>query len=228
MQSEGSEGRRERKRRETRQRIADAAMQLFLKFGYDATTIDAIAEAADVSRRSLFDYFPAKDDVLFAGQADFLAALVDEIRMRPKGESWPVLVEHAMARAIADASTPENIAIDDLVRRTPALQSRRQLKYMHLEEAIAGALMERGDGSKAAQGRAKLLAAVVVAGFRLATNASEESGISGPDDVRRSVPREFRNLWQSLRIFAEEGLAPHVQEPAAPTPQNHPSKRSNS
>lgn len=223
MRSEGSEGRREHKRRETRERIADVAMKLFLKLGYDATTIDAIAEAADVSRRSLFDHFPAKDDILFASQAHFVAAVVDEIRIGPKEEPWPALVEHAMARAIADASTSENIAIDDLVRRTPALQSRRRLKYMHLEEAIAGALMERGDGNKAAQDRAKLLAAIVVAGFRLATSASEESG--GPGKVRRSVPREFRDLWHSLRIFADEGLAPRANKGVTTALQNRRLKR---
>lgn len=54
------EGRRERKRRQTRERIESAALRLFLDRGFEATTIEDITEAADVSKRSFFDYFPAK------------------------------------------------------------------------------------------------------------------------------------------------------------------------
>ncbi|MFF5010942.1 TetR family transcriptional regulator [Streptomyces phaeochromogenes] len=58
------EGLRERKRRETRQRITHVGMRLFLTNGFDATTLDMIAAAADVSRRTFFSYFDSKDDVL--------------------------------------------------------------------------------------------------------------------------------------------------------------------
>ena len=66
-----TEGRRERKRRETRERIEHAAMTLFLDRGFDATTIEDIAESADVSKRSFFDYFPSKEEVVFAWQDSF-------------------------------------------------------------------------------------------------------------------------------------------------------------
>lgn len=58
--TETTEGRRERKRRQTRERIEQAAMTLFLQRGFDATTIEDITEAADVSKRSFFDYFPPR------------------------------------------------------------------------------------------------------------------------------------------------------------------------
>jgi len=180
-------------------------MKLFLEHGYDATTLDEIAAAADVSRRSLFDYFPTKEDVVFAEQDEFIPALVDEMRLRPAQEPWPVLVEHALTRSIAAAATPKAFAIDALVQRTPSLQPRRQLKYLRLEQAIAEALAERAKGS-AARRRAALLAAVVVAGFRLATNAPADARLS--QGVHRSVSRDFRSFWKSLRDFGEEGLAP--------------------
>lgn len=189
-------------------------MVLFLKLGYDATTLDAIAEAADVSRRSLFDYFPAKEDVLFANQERFLVAVTEEIRRRPVDEPWPVLVEHAMMHAVVDAASPENIAIDAFVRRTPALQSRYQLKYVHLEHAIADALAQRGDGSDFMGRRADLLAALVVAGFRTVTRASVNASPKDGDDAQRNVSQEFRRFWQSLRDFGEQGLAPRTQRDA--------------
>jgi hypothetical protein len=58
-----------------------------------------------------------------------------------------VLVEHAIAHAIADAMSAENITIDVLTRRIPIVKSRYQLKYVHLEQTIASALTERRDAS---------------------------------------------------------------------------------
>ena len=60
IDSEVKEGRRERKRRQTRERIESVALSLFLERGFDGTTIEDITEAADVSKRSFFDYFPSK------------------------------------------------------------------------------------------------------------------------------------------------------------------------
>ncbi|MEU8825216.1 helix-turn-helix domain-containing protein [Streptomyces sp. NPDC048636] len=62
--------RRERRRQGTRSRIIDAALELFAECGYAATSVDAIAERADVARRTLFNHFPRKQDlvVVWAGE----------------------------------------------------------------------------------------------------------------------------------------------------------------
>jgi AcrR family transcriptional regulator len=76
-----SEGLRERKRRQTLQRIAEVGLQYFVAKGYDATTLDEIAAAAGISRRTFFYYFKSKDDILVAyvgGYADALEALILE------------------------------------------------------------------------------------------------------------------------------------------------------
>ncbi len=62
------EGLRERKRRETLHRIAEQGLKLFLSNGYEATTLDAIAEAAGISRRTFFYYFKSKEEILLAWQ----------------------------------------------------------------------------------------------------------------------------------------------------------------
>jgi AcrR family transcriptional regulator len=70
------EGRRERERQETRQRIAETGLKLFIADGYEDTTLDAIARAARISRRTFFYYFKAQEDVLLAWQGSgFVGAL---------------------------------------------------------------------------------------------------------------------------------------------------------
>lgn len=64
MQVHAAEGRRERKKREVRERIYDAARQLFLEHGFDATTVEQIARSADVAQATFFNYFPSKSAVL--------------------------------------------------------------------------------------------------------------------------------------------------------------------
>ncbi len=63
-----AEGLRERKRRQTLERIAETSLRLFVENGYEATTLDAIAAAAGISRRTFFYYFKSKEDVLLARQ----------------------------------------------------------------------------------------------------------------------------------------------------------------
>ncbi|MGO6899415.1 TetR family transcriptional regulator, partial [Rhizobium ruizarguesonis] len=94
--TETTEGRRERKRRQTRERIEQAAMTLFLQRGFDATTIEDITEAADVSKRSFFDYFPSKEEVVFAWQDAFADRLMAAVAARPAAESSVAAVEVAI------------------------------------------------------------------------------------------------------------------------------------
>lgn len=74
-----AEGLRERKKRQTRQYISDVATGLFLERGFEAVTVAEIAEAANVSVNTVYNYFPAKEDLFFdrsAGVADRLARWV--------------------------------------------------------------------------------------------------------------------------------------------------------
>ncbi len=84
-QTSTAEGRRERKRRQTRERIEQAAMTLFLERGFDATTIEEITDSANVSKRSFFDYFPSKEEVVFAS-AGFLCRPADGCHRRKAKE----------------------------------------------------------------------------------------------------------------------------------------------
>src|ERR687896_1020875 len=82
-----AEGLRERKKQRTRQQIIEAAMDLFAERGYQATTIADIAEAAEVSPRTFFSYFPSKEAVVFHGVDRVLDGLATMLRERPSGET---------------------------------------------------------------------------------------------------------------------------------------------
>src|SRR5437868_14238818 len=79
-------GLRERKKQQTRQQIFEAARKLFAERGFDAVTVADIARLADVSEVTVFNYFPNKEDLFFAGMQFFEEQLLQAVRMRPRGE----------------------------------------------------------------------------------------------------------------------------------------------
>lgn len=83
------EGLRERKKRQTREAIAAAALDLFARQGYAATTIAQIAAAADVSPRTVFGYFASKEELIFLDQAEWFGRLEARITGRPDHETAP-------------------------------------------------------------------------------------------------------------------------------------------
>jgi AcrR family transcriptional regulator len=79
------EGLRERKKRRTREDIAAAALALFEARGFDSVTVAEIARAADVSEKTVFNYFPAKEDLIIHRGAERLEHLIAAVREQPPG-----------------------------------------------------------------------------------------------------------------------------------------------
>lgn len=82
-------GLRERKKRRTRETIAQAALELFDRQGYQATTIAQIAEAAEVAPRTVSAYFPTKEELVFPFRTEWLERLARRVRERPAAETAP-------------------------------------------------------------------------------------------------------------------------------------------
>src|SRR5213593_1879878 len=80
-------GLRERKKQQTRNAIAAAAMQLFAERGFDAVSVAEVASAADVSVATVFNYFPTKEDLVYDRMEAFEEALLEAVREREAGES---------------------------------------------------------------------------------------------------------------------------------------------
>jgi AcrR family transcriptional regulator len=98
-------GLRERKKIKTRQAIRGATYALIEEQGYDATTIEQIADRAEVSPSTVFRYFPAKEDIVLTDEYD--AIMLEELRARPADEPWMDSLRHVMHRAYALAADEE-------------------------------------------------------------------------------------------------------------------------
>ena len=159
-------GLRERKRQQTRERLTQVAMALFLERGFEATTLDDIASAADISRRSFFHYFASKEDVVFAWHEESTAALIAAVAARPANESMLAAAENAISAMVRQLEPGEAIAMARLKRDNPALQARDQVKYEKLERALAEALGKRA-GHKTEKLQARLVAMIATGAMRI-------------------------------------------------------------
>ncbi len=133
------EGLRARARGAVRVQLAELAIELFVEHGYDATTVDDIAAAAGVSKRSFFRYFPTKDDVLFHGLDEIAEKLAAQVRSAD-GDDWEclrqVLTEWHEQLYVSDR-------VLELVESSPALRARMVEKRDELRRLVSDALRER-------------------------------------------------------------------------------------
>jgi AcrR family transcriptional regulator len=138
-----NEGLRERKKRETLQRIAETGLRLFIARGYEGTTLEAIAEAAGISRRTFFYYFKSKEEVLLAWQGSgFLDALRPAMLEESSRQAPFDAVRHCLLKLISRYETKESIIVDRLLRSTEALRARKQAIFIEMEEALFAAMRE--------------------------------------------------------------------------------------
>ncbi|MGK5638098.1 TetR/AcrR family transcriptional regulator [Streptomyces sp. URMC 126] len=118
-------GLRERKKIQTRQAIRAAAYRLFEEQGYDATPVDQIAEAADVSPSTVFRYFPTKEDIVLTDEYDPL--LEAALRSRPADEPPLRAIRNTVLGAMRDIlgdDSPEMRMRNRLIRDVPSLRAR--------------------------------------------------------------------------------------------------------
>jgi len=138
------EGLREQKRRLTFQRIAEVGMKSFLAKGYQETTIDEIAAAAGISRRTFFYYFKSKDDILLAQQRGYMDALRASI-MENASAGRPLEVIHQAALRLVtrlQAQAPQLFETARLLRQSESLRARTRGNYLQLEQIAYQALCE--------------------------------------------------------------------------------------
>jgi len=142
------QGLRERKRQETWRSIAETARRLFKERSFDAVTVDDIAREAHVSRKTVFNYFPTKEDLFFSGMEVFEAQLLDAIRERERGESILAAFERFLTQpqgllAASDKDAGERLyGIIRMIAETPRLQAREQQIYARYADALAVLIAE--------------------------------------------------------------------------------------
>ena len=140
-----TQGLRERKKRAARQAIAATARRLFAERGFDAVTVAEVAAAADVSEKTVFNHFPTKEDLAFAGREEGIAQFVTAIAGRPPGVS--VLdVFRAMTHTVLDVlvagGDEDLLAVARIIRGSRALQERLTVGWESGAAAITAAVAE--------------------------------------------------------------------------------------
>jgi AcrR family transcriptional regulator len=136
-------GLRERKKQRTRAAIQTQALRLFAERGYDATTIEQIAEAADISPSTFFRYFPTKEDVVIEDDYD---PLIIEAFRTGGGTGHPLATVRAAMREVFDGFDAEEerkiLERTQLIFGVPALRARTTQSMFATIEIIAAALAE--------------------------------------------------------------------------------------
>ncbi len=169
-------------------------MRLFIERGFEATTLDDIAEAAEVSRRSLFAYFDSKEEIVFSHKGDFPRLISEAVGRRPAEEKLLDIVEHALADVGAGYVTAQTRDLARLICDTPALRARDQAKYELVERALAKALSDR-KGLPETDVACRVTAAIAVGIMKLAFADWLEGGEAYPEG-------HFRGAFEALRRIA--------------------------
>jgi len=143
-------GLRERKKQQTWGLIAQTARRLFQEHGFDAVTVADVARAADVSRKTVFNYFPAKEDLFYSGMEIYQARLLDAIRQRRPGESIlaaftrfiTITSSSGLLAAVGPDAGERLLAINRMIFSSPALLAREQQIYAGYAAALAALIAE--------------------------------------------------------------------------------------
>jgi AcrR family transcriptional regulator len=167
----------ERQRAELRAEIARAAVGLFTARGFDATTVDDIAAAVGVSRRTFFRYFGTKEDVLLHDLNARGDAVARALAARPADEEPWVALRAAMLDAAPEtlADPESDLAVGRLMKTVPSLRARRHEKRAHWVDGLAPLVAERLTGPGAAF-RARAVVSAALLCVDLASEAWIESG----------------------------------------------------
>ncbi|MER5635204.1 TetR family transcriptional regulator [Streptomyces nitrosporeus] len=195
-----TDGLRERKKRQMYARLSDTAIALFLERGFEQVTVADVAAAVEVSKPTLFRYFPAKEDLVLHRLADHEGEAGRVVAGRPAGLS-PI---EALRRHFFDGldrydpvtglnDRPEVLAFQRLLHGTPSLVARLYAYQERDEAVLAGVLGGPGGGV-----RARLAAGQIIAVRR----------VLAQENWRRiAAGRTADSLKQEAVDIAEEGFA---------------------
>jgi AcrR family transcriptional regulator len=189
------EGLRERKRRETLRRIAEQGLKLFLTKGYEAATLDEIAQAAGISRRTFFYYFKSKEDILVAWQGGgFTETLRAAVLAQSTRQSPLAALKNALLELVTrfQADPRQARVIERLICASEALRVRHQAKYVEQEQAVFETLCEMWPQPKR-QPALRIVAMMSIGALRLAVDSWMR------DEGKRPLAAYLKEAFASLK-----------------------------
>ncbi|GAA2186636.1 TetR/AcrR family transcriptional regulator [Micromonospora lupini] len=163
-------GLRERKKAATRLALHESALRLAAEQGPDGVTVEAIADAANVSRRTFSNYFSSKEEALFHGDTVRLRRLLQLVHERPGSEApWTALSQAAeqFTRESSDDRDHSWLTRRRQLRGHPGLAAHQVAAYTAIERELAAELAHRLTGTAVAL-RSRLLTATFLAALRVA------------------------------------------------------------
>lgn len=184
----------ERRRTHTRREIAESAVTLFARDGYDNVSVEDISEEAGISPRTFYRYFSAKDEVLSPIVTQGTEDLLDHIARRPAGEDLAEAVEHAYRQI-----SPPTDRVQALIRLfidVPALQARWLNDLRALEAALVPVVSQR---TLVNDHDAHLSAAVIVTALRVALEQSTRD--KSAELLADTLSRALRYLGDGARLY---------------------------
>jgi AcrR family transcriptional regulator len=202
-------GLREAKKVQTRQAIAEAAMGLFVTKGFDHVTVAEIAREAGVSEKTVFNYFPTKEDIFFDEVPERLEALTEAVRERRPEQSLVEAMHELHAKQCGRLAGPGFAYFARTIAESPALQAKEIDVMAQFTDHLAATIHEELDLHPAdAQIAANLLMSVHWQFFRNARTHAL-AGRSGPNAARR-LRRDLERAYHLL----EHGLGALERAPS--------------
>ena len=204
-------GLRERKKQQTRQLIFETAAHLFAARGFDAVTVAEVARAADVSEMTVFNYFPTKEDLFFAGMQFFEERLLEAVRGRAEGvpasAAFRRLIVDGCSRLAAQENTEMIAKAAALIGGSPALQVREREIVARYTHWLAD-LLAAETGAPPNDTEPQAVAGALMAAHRALVSyvrSSVLAGRRGPTlaaDARSQARRAFARLDSGLAGYA--------------------------
>ncbi|HEY3238145.1 MAG TPA: TetR family transcriptional regulator [Acidimicrobiia bacterium] len=206
-----TEGLRERHRRRTEALLEEAALRLFEARGFDLVTVDDIAAAADVSRRTFFRYFATKEDVVLADQPRRLEELREALAVRPPDEPALTALRQALLSLAGghEQDRERLLRRAKLMRATPSLQIRFMGAQRTWEQAVTEMVADRLGVDPLVDLRPGVIAASALASLRTAVSLWVTA--DGKGDLQAMVTEALDLLDGGL----QEGVL-RPRRPAAP------------
>jgi len=190
----------------TREAIFAAAQALFTERGFDAVTVAEIADAANISVKTLFTYIGAKEELLFSGGPTVLDAVVDAVRNRKLAQTPLVAAAQALLAAVDDKDANRNLdAFLRMVNAGPAARSRLRALWGETEDALAEALTAKKDGPRELAVR-RLTAAQIMVLVRTVTSAEVGDLIAKSADTDRQRKEALKNWIRDAAGQLARGL----------------------
>jgi AcrR family transcriptional regulator len=197
-------GRRDRKRLETRNGLAAVALELFAERGFDAVTVNDIADRADVDPSTFYRHFGSKEAVIFSDLGDWTGQLRDAVRAQPAELS---LLE-AMRMGIKNLATLLMVDMDnerhraELTESSPSVRAQGLAVREALINEVALAIAERMVVDPARDSRPYLLAASCILAANWYRNDVVQTG-DGPSSADEAVDRIMDLVRGFVAVFAE-------------------------